>query len=324
MSKIAPQPKALLPVDIVSVNDSIFIHLVDPERLDLSRGFLKWSLPDEQPIDQFMLLQDWVKSHACDIDRQNFANTCGIFHVARCGSTLLTQNLKATGRCIVLSEPKFLGRLLHKIGQSLGHELYIQSLRATIAIWQDWTVGQNKRLVIKFSSLAHRKLEDILENLTASKFLFLFREPVAVLESLTRHSPGFVANKKIRSGDEELPEFAGHSGDEPVLYAAKSYCSALDSFTDFADPRLASTDYADLETQFSAILEHFAIKTNDSNIRWNAEKYAKWKNEAQINYQPVAPQLINEFESKEAELIAIAQQYYERYAEYSGNGGLPQ
>lgn len=313
MEKTNSQFIDLMPTDIVKLGNTLLIHLIDPQRLDLSRGFLKQSIPKDRPVDQLVPLQDWLNARADELDNQDFSNTNIIFHVARCGSTLLTQNLKATDQCIVLSEPKILGLLLHRFEQIMDRELYLQSLQTTIAVWQNWALQQNKLLIIKLSSLAHRALEDIFEYCLNSRFLFLFREPVAVIESLSRHPPGFVSNKKTYNDQEELIEFTGYSDDTIAYNAANSYCSAINKFTGLSDPRFTSIDYKELETQFPNILKHFNIHINSTAIQWNSDIYAKWKGEAPIKYEPIALQLIEKFEKDEEKLLEISKLYYDKY-----------
>lgn len=254
MTDPAERVQYLLPTHVARVRDSIFVHLSDPECLDLARGFFKQSIPEDRPVDRFMRLEDWLDSQRATAGPEEFTNTSGIFHLARCGSTLLAQNLKATGQCIVLGEPRFIGQLIHNLAGTMDHELYVRALQAIVGVWQDWAAQQNRHLVIKFSSLAYRNLEDLFDLLPGSRFLFLFREPTAVLESLTRSPPTYITRGGSDGYVSGLPEFAGQAAEGLAYHAAESFCSVLDRFERAANERLACVEYDNLNEQFPAIL----------------------------------------------------------------------
>lgn len=102
--------KHLVPVKIVKVDRFFMVHLLDPERLDLDRGFFRDALPEKLPVDRIVELKQWLLENDANGTQKHFGDTACIFHVARCGSTLLARNLRANSNCVVLSEPCFLGK----------------------------------------------------------------------------------------------------------------------------------------------------------------------------------------------------------------------
>nr|WP_298930243.1 hypothetical protein [uncultured Erythrobacter sp.] len=314
--------QTLLPLSVASVNGIVLVHLIDPDRLDLSRGFLKLSVPKDRPIDKIQQIDEWLDQNPDHASTTDFAHTAGIFHVARCGSTLLTQNVKNTGGFIALSEPGFVGKLLNRFEHMLEPEIQRKYLRATIAAWQDWSAKQNKQLLIKFNSLTGQAVSTVFSELQNAQFVFLFREPVAVLESLTRKPPAYVKNGEKARIEGALPEFEAVDQSTQAYFAARAYCEALRSFEGLIDPRLLAIEYDDLQAKFADVLRHFKFIGDANSADWDAKKNAKWKGSRQDDYKPISIDELTRFAGEQAEYIQVARGYFERFRDqYEVSGG---
>lgn len=105
-----------------------------------------------------------------------------IFHVSRCGSTLLAHLLGRLDGALVLSEPGPVDSLI-RAGERLGRERQLALLRAMVgALGQARTPGQD-RLFVKFDAWNTLQHDLIHEAFPETPRVFLYREPVEVLVS---------------------------------------------------------------------------------------------------------------------------------------------
>jgi hypothetical protein len=105
-----------------------------------------------------------------------------IFHMSRCGSTLLTNMLKKKHGCQVFSEPSFLIDILVEANEA--NEDYILELfRAAVLTLGRKRTGEEKHFVIKFYSAAIFALPLITKAFPDVPAVFMYRDPVEVLVS---------------------------------------------------------------------------------------------------------------------------------------------
>lgn len=109
-----------------------------------------------------------------------------IFHVSRCGSTLLTQLLATLPHCVVLSEPTVIDSLLrlHHDGMDTGNSVAL--LRQTILALGQRRTGAETHFFIKFDCWHIHHLALLRQAFPGTPCLFLYREPQAVLASHQR------------------------------------------------------------------------------------------------------------------------------------------
>jgi len=146
-------------------------------------------------VSDLNILTEW-----CD-NLKSAEPTAFIFHISRCGSTLLSQALALSDDHIVLSEVPFIDDLLKllTIDEWLTNTDYQQILKATIAVYGQKTNQNQQLLFIKTDSwhLYYLPLFRLLY--PAILFLFLYREPDDVLISQQKkrgmHAvPGLISN----------------------------------------------------------------------------------------------------------------------------------
>jgi len=107
-----------------------------------------------------------------------------IFHVSRCGSTLLAQMLAALPRHIVASEPPILDDILRHPGAA--NEDRIAWLRGALHSLGQPNAAGGDRLFVKFSSWHIFHLSLIDNAFPGVPKIFIFRPPLEVLVSLMR------------------------------------------------------------------------------------------------------------------------------------------
>ncbi len=284
---------------------------MDPNRIDWRHGFFVRSLPARRPLDAIAHFEDWYAGTALP---SNFAGVAGIFHVSRCGSTLLAQNLKATGRAVVLSEPPFMRILRTRFDYTLDAREAAEFAVRAIGQWRDWAAAQGKLLVIKFNSQTHEWRELLQDALPGARFAFLHREPAPVLESISRGPPQYLQRnmaQRRQRGQAELDVF----DENPVLLAAaRRYCAALDAFRD-VDEWALPIAYTDLADRFASLCAHLGIAT-DGPVAWNAAIDAKSHRPGSDEpYRPVHPDRIAKFAKKHQDLLAIVESRYQSFLE---------
>lgn len=109
-----------------------------------------------------------------------------IFHVSRCGSTLLTQLLASLPQAIVMSEPSVIDSLLR-----LHHDLGGKADTVTLLRQAMLAMGQRRnntedRYFIKFDCWHIHSLPLLRQAFPGTPCLFLYRQPQAVLASHQR------------------------------------------------------------------------------------------------------------------------------------------
>lgn len=161
-----------------------------------------------------------------------------VFHMSRCGSTLVAQLLGAPAQHLVVSEAAPLEAVL----AGPEHEEKLRWFRSMVgALGQprdDW----QRRLFVKFDAWSVLDLPVVRLAFPGVPWLFLYRNPVEVLVSHGRR-PGAHVLRGALPGD----RFTSAPDLSPVEYAARvlaSICEAALAHRD--DPLATFVDYADL------------------------------------------------------------------------------
>lgn len=144
-------------------------QLKDPYYEDSIRRF-RSSLKKELDLDKEHLLA-YADSINAESDPYLF-----IFHVSRCGSTLLSQMLAQSANNLVLSEPPFLDEIFSAAISLEEKRTLITSILKVLAL-------KNKSLFIKLDSWAILYYDELRTIFPSVPFLFLIRDPLEVMRS---------------------------------------------------------------------------------------------------------------------------------------------
>lgn len=157
-------------------------------------------------ISDLSLLHDWHKA----IPAHQPAAV--IFHVSRCGSTLLSQLLSSNKDHVVLSEVPFFDALLRlKFRKGNYSTEAINDLVKAAVDFYAWKPGiEQCRVFIKTDSWHLHFYEQYRQLYPDALFVFLYREPLAVLQSQRNQKgihavPGLLEQELF--GFEIIPEF---------------------------------------------------------------------------------------------------------------------
>jgi hypothetical protein len=143
-----------------------------------------------------------------------------IFHMSRCGSTLLTQMLAGLPAALVMSEPPTIDALLRSRSARSENELADWLRWMVSALGQPRRVGQ-QALVVKLDAWAILGFPMIRRAFPDAACVFVYRDPVEVLVSQLDHRgahmiPGIFP-----------PSWFGLSAHEAESVAPEQYCAAV-------------------------------------------------------------------------------------------------
>ena len=163
-----------------------------------------------------------------------------VFHLSRCGSTLMAQALAAVPAHAVASEPAPLDGVLRAAEDGRA----VRWLRGMVgALGQARQDGQ-RRFFVKFDAWSTLHLDVVREAFPEVPWVFLYRDPVEVLVSHARRPgahviPGALGPDRFRL-DPGIPRFE---------YAARVLSRICEAALDHRDDPLATfVDYEDLPT----------------------------------------------------------------------------
>ena len=185
-----------------------------------------------------------------------------IFHLSRCGSTLISQMLAASTSNLVAAEPNPLEDLVWSAAWlgGLTEETLLGWLRALIGVMGQPRVGSEARYFVKFDPLQTIALPLFRKAFPETPWLFLYRDPVEILVSLERQTPAFAIPGAAVGGFSPVPPAEAVTM-TPGDYAAR----VLGRIGSAAADRLESGDgmavcYPDLPNAVRGkISRHFAI-----------------------------------------------------------------
>ena len=126
--------------------------------------------------------------------RDGLAPDVFVFHVSRCGSTLLSQLLSSLPQCIVMSEPPVIDSLLRLHHDGGDPAAGVDLLRQAILALGQRRSGEETHFIIKFDCWHIHSLAVLQLAFPGTPCLFVYREPLAVLASHQRQrGPQMVA-----------------------------------------------------------------------------------------------------------------------------------
>ena len=146
-----------------------------------------------------------------------------IFHMSRCGSTLVSQMLAALPKNVVISEAGSIDSVLRaKFREpSLTDEERTDWLRWIVSALGQRRVGDEKHLFIKFDSWSVMDLSLIRRAYPVVPWIFLYRNPVEVLVSQLAHRGAHMVPGGIE------PELFGMKLDEVFQMSPEEYCARV-------------------------------------------------------------------------------------------------
>ena len=225
-----------------------------------------------------------------------------IFHMSRCGSTLVSQMLAALPSNIVISEASPIDSVLRHGGDAT-------LFRSLIDVFGRKRNEGERHFFIKFDSWNTLDLERIDTAFPDVPWIFLYREPIEV-----------IASQMQKRGSQMIPGSVerivpGISLHDAVTMAAEEYCARV--LASFCETALRHSDnvnallvnYNELpEAALTHVLEHFGVSFNEGELE-------RMRLAAQFNAK--TPQIVFEpdSESKRASASDAAREAVARWVD---------
>jgi hypothetical protein len=253
-----------------------------PVRVRLTTGEIDWALVDQPFAEPFFeQTADLAMQHpfnqvfarrtplrALDAPRESdpgVAPTGFVFHMSRCGSTLIAQMLARLSATIVLSEPQPLDALLRLRGRGVDDDTLMHWFRAMVSALAQPRNGE-RRLFVKFHAWHVLELPFIARAFPDVPWVFVFREPRAVLRSQMRSLGAEVVLGTIDPAYLGLDHAAGYAmpAGEYAARVVGAFCEAALRSTGAG--RSAFVDYGTLPgAVFSDVLPFFGVRAGDAD-----------------------------------------------------------
>jgi hypothetical protein len=226
--------------------------------------------------------------HTPSLDPSGF-----IFHLSRCGSTLITRLLRQVPGSVVVSEPDIVNRLLIAEDTLIDEEARVQLLRLVIRALGRRRLGNERHFIVKLSSWSVRRFDWFRRAFPATPAIWVQRRPVEILSSLLAKSPGW---RYWMDEPNIAAAIFGMSVEHvSALDDASFYTRALAAMLDVAaalEPGILSTiDYADLPmAAWTIVAPRFGLSPQLSDIaRMQVEAQYYSKDSKPRMFEPRAP-----------------------------------
>lgn len=195
-----------------------------------------------------------------------------IFHLSRCGSTLVSRLLGTLPGVVVLNEPAPLNHLLGLGTQRLDGPELVAAVRVLVRALGRQRHDDERRLVLKCSSWNIRSRGILAAAFADTPWLWVQRDPARVLASLLARPPGWLGPQARRAARRFGIDEATVPAMTRAEYAARALGAMLESAA--ADPagRLC-IDYADLPSAvWLCVATHFGLEADTSAVARMAEE----------------------------------------------------
>jgi hypothetical protein len=217
-------------------------------------------------LDELLLLQRHVE----------FMKPSGfIFHVSRCGSTLVARSLQALEGSVVIREaqPVETAVWLHFAGENMPKNYSLLRsviLQSVVNVMGQRSTGVEQNFFIKFSCWDILQIEHIRKIWPDVPWLFITREPVEVIVSNLRKT-----GQWLQSGDDfrKAAFVAGVATEYAAEMSTEEYCArAIGRFCEtalkFADAKSLFVDYKSISVgTIKRIANFFGFEPNQREIQ---------------------------------------------------------
>lgn len=204
-----------------------------------------------------------------------------IFHMSRCGSTLVSQMLATNSRFFVISEPTIINAILDpalNIPDNLRKSLLVAAMKSLVTCMP----SGSELMFIKFRSWNTLFLETILTSFPSVPWIFVHRQGTEVLQSVFQKPPGWLRSRR---------RYSSHFS--KILAIPESYIEQMDQeeyvarllavFCDFAykhkSPHSVFLEYPDIKNSFVRLIEKLwnirLSKDEIENIQRTTKIYSK-------------------------------------------------
>ena len=191
-----------------------------------------------------------------------------IFHLSRCGSTLVSRMLGTLPGAVVLAEPSPLNALLGLNPGRVEEATLVRLVRLLVRALGRCRHGDERHLVLKCTSWNIRRRAVLAAAFPETPWIWVQREPARVLASLLATPPGWLGLGVTppRSAGLFGLDPASVPARAPVEFAARALGAMLEAAATDPAGRL-SIDYADLPgAVWQRVAPHFGLEADSAAI----------------------------------------------------------
>lgn len=304
-----PDLSEWIPASVLRRDREVLIEWVHfgKDRLDPSSFEQSVRIAKRRPFNRlFRFLAPVSSLHEATGSAPHLTPAGFVFHMSRCGSTLVSRQLGALFGSVVVSEAGVIDEVLRaRLGNpELGEAEQAQWLRSLLAVLGRQANEADGRLFVKFDAWHSLFLPQILRAFPDVPWIFLYRDPLEVLVSLMRR-PGLHAVPGM------LPGLFQPLEREPLTsredFTAKVLALIVNGAAEHADSgRGLLLNYSDLEAGTDRIFDHFGI--SPSADEWQAVREVALQ-DAKSPHIPFAPDGAAKRASATAAEIAAAEKW---------------
>jgi hypothetical protein len=204
-----------------------------------------------------------------------------IFHMSRCGSTVLSRLFGVVPDTVVISEADPINTFLEADPNELNEAALVACLRLMIRALGRKRFGDERHFVVKFSSWNVRRLDLLRAAFPGVPWIFVYRQPIEVISSVLKGIPGWMQLQRFPEQAQHLlgipaTECEGMRPEEFCARGLASFCGAALA----ADTGEALfINYRDLpQAAWGPVAHHFHIPLAAEHVarmREEARYYAK-------------------------------------------------
>ena len=191
-----------------------------------------------------------------------------VFHLSRCGSTLVSRLMCTVPGVVVIAEPAPLNALLRLDADRVDETALVRLVRLLVRVLGRCRHGDERQLVLKCTSWNIGRREVLAAAFPEAPWVWVQRDPVRVLASLFAEPPGWLGLQGRPHGAARLfgPDPAALPAMSCVEFAARVLGAILDAAT--TDPgRRLLIDYADLPgAVWQRVAPHFGLEADAAAI----------------------------------------------------------
>jgi hypothetical protein len=233
-----------------------------------------------------------------------------IFHLSRCGSTLVSRMLGTLPGTVVISEPSPLNALLGLDPGRVSEAMLVRSVRLLVRALGRCRHGDEHHLVLKCTSWNIRRREILAAAFPETPWIWVQRDPAHVVASLLANPPGWL------EGQAALPRAARLFGLDPSaaqgMTRAEFTARALGAmlWSAATDPgRRLCIDHADLPAAvWQQVAPHFGLEIDAAAIERMTEQ-------SRFYSKDPAPQPFSEAAPEDRPVTDAIREAAERFAE---------
>nr|WP_184223742.1 cupin domain-containing protein [Granulicella aggregans] len=212
-----------------------------------------------------------------------------IFHISRCGSTLLSNSLKHVDRAIVVSEPQPVGAILDLRARAEGGEDIERAgmlLKGVVQAYGIPRMGDEESLVLKLSSWNLLHLETFRAIWPGVPMVIVVRDPLETAVSCIEDPPGWMQWQK--KSPSKLERAFGWTKDEIQAMSAEIFCARmLGMFLSLARQAAAAgsliVDYRDLTPdRVNEIAKLFGLAVTPDAQRLIVENFSRYSKDPDL------------------------------------------